>query len=88
LDQFHDHRVVYKNTGTQNHFAQITIHRNKKCRMGNRYEPESLETKMADGPYMGEPAPNRGVKSAVLLHWAPLNYSVIALDKSFFSAVQ
>ena len=34
-----------------------------KCagiRMCYRYKPESVETKMADGPYMGEPAPNRG----------------------------
>mgnify|MGYP004002683895 CR=1 FL=1 len=29
-------------------------------RMAYRYEPESVETKMAGGPYMGEPAPNRG----------------------------
>jgi hypothetical protein len=28
--------------------------------MGYRYGPESVETEMAGGPYMGEPAPNRG----------------------------
>jgi hypothetical protein len=27
--------------------------------MAYRYEPESVETKMADGPYKGEPTPNR-----------------------------
>ena len=31
-------------------------------RMAYRYEPESVETKMAGGPCMGGPAPNRGWK--------------------------
>ena len=52
---------IYKNSGTQNQFAQITIHRYRiGIKMAYRYKPESVETKMAGVPYMCEPAPNRG----------------------------
>ncbi len=43
-----------------NQFAQITETKLIGIRMAYRYEPKSVETQMAGGPYMGEPAPNRG----------------------------
>jgi hypothetical protein len=46
-------------------------------RMGYRYEPESVETKMSGGPYMGEPAANRGWKK--LRFWKKLwHFSKVA----------
>ena len=59
LGQFQDHRVIMapkrflpKSPLTETNFTGI--------RMGYRYEPESVETKMVGGPYIGEPAHNRG----------------------------